>query len=255
MSKNTDLAVPTRRELEAFTPADRWTLEDKLDDAQGILRKFNDDELRKWIEVEGKTQTEVAKIVGRSRSRIAQRATRLGLTPKRGGRPRELLPTLTIRQALPETADAASDAAVREVGRLGDDPEELREAWEAATEQVEDGKPPTAKQVRKVVEAVKPPKPKRKRQPPPEGILTPEQRARKLAEAEFSDRMAEAKQKLRVLAKRATDERDKHDVMRDSSFGHDVYAWDDDVESMEADLAKIKTALGRRHRERKDDNE
>jgi hypothetical protein len=79
---------PTQRELEALTPADRWVLEETLEDAQSTLRKFNDDELRRWVEVDGKTQREIAKMVGRSAGRISQRVKRLGLVPHdaRGGR-------------------------------------------------------------------------------------------------------------------------------------------------------------------------
>lgn len=75
----TELVVPTTRELEVLSPADRWDLEDALDNAQDILRPFNDDELRRWVEVEGKSYAEVGRIVKRSRQRIAQRASRLGL--------------------------------------------------------------------------------------------------------------------------------------------------------------------------------
>lgn len=84
---STELTVPTARELEALSPTDRWNLEEVLGAAQETLREFNDDELRRWVEVEGKTQREIAEMVGRSPGRIAQRASRLGLVPhdNRGG--------------------------------------------------------------------------------------------------------------------------------------------------------------------------
>jgi ribosome modulation factor len=51
------------------------------------LREFNDDELRRWIR-EGKTQTEVAKIVGLSTSRISERCKRLRIrSSSNRGRP------------------------------------------------------------------------------------------------------------------------------------------------------------------------
>lgn len=82
-----ELVIPPSRELEALSPNDRWDLEDMLGGAQETLRAFNDDELRRWVEVEGKTQREIAELVDRSRQRIAQRASRLGLVPRdnRGG--------------------------------------------------------------------------------------------------------------------------------------------------------------------------
>ena len=83
------LAVPSAQELEALGPADRWTLEERWSDGVELLRQFNDEELRRWVEVEGKTQIEIAKLVGRSQSRIQERCARLGLTPKSNrGRPR-----------------------------------------------------------------------------------------------------------------------------------------------------------------------
>jgi N6-adenosine-specific RNA methylase IME4 len=84
-----ELVVPTPRELEALSPSDRWNIEDAIDEAQDTLRQFNDDELRRWVEVEGKTQVEIGEMVGRPQSTIASRCTRLDLTPKSNrGRPR-----------------------------------------------------------------------------------------------------------------------------------------------------------------------
>ena len=81
--RSTALALPTARELEALTPTDRWNLEDALDEAQDTLREFNDEELRRWVE-KGKTQTWIAKQVGRSQQRISQRCSALGIKPKDG---------------------------------------------------------------------------------------------------------------------------------------------------------------------------
>lgn len=74
-----ELYIPTPTELETLSPADRWSLEDQMGEAQGVLREFNDEELRQWVEVEGKTQTEIAKLVGRSQQRISQRCAALGI--------------------------------------------------------------------------------------------------------------------------------------------------------------------------------
>lgn len=83
---STALTVPTTRELQSLGAAARWDLEDKLDSAQDILREFNDDELRCWVEV-GKTSREIGALVGRDHSRVVRRATRLGLQfrDNRGG--------------------------------------------------------------------------------------------------------------------------------------------------------------------------
>lgn len=65
---------------EAFSPSD-----------QGLLREYNDDELRRWVEVEHKTQAEIAKLVGRSQGRVSRRCSALGIASgihARGGRPR-----------------------------------------------------------------------------------------------------------------------------------------------------------------------
>lgn len=84
------IAVPSRQELEQLGPGDRWTLEERLDQCQDVLRDFNDEELRHWIEVEGISQAEAGKRVGRSQQRIAQRCARAGIHPKtsHGGRPK-----------------------------------------------------------------------------------------------------------------------------------------------------------------------
>jgi hypothetical protein len=49
----------------------------------GALREFNDEELRRWVEVEKKTQAEIAKLVGRSQGRISQRCSALGIVSGR----------------------------------------------------------------------------------------------------------------------------------------------------------------------------
>lgn len=83
------LAIPTARELEALSPSDRWDIEDAIGEAQTTLRAFNDEELRRWVEVEGRTQTEIAGMVGRPQSTISHRCIRLGISPTTNrGRPR-----------------------------------------------------------------------------------------------------------------------------------------------------------------------
>lgn len=82
-------AVLTDQELRNLGPGDRWTLEERLGEAQGVLREFNDDELRRWVEVEGKTQTEIAELVGRDQSQVSRRCQALGIRPSSNrGRPR-----------------------------------------------------------------------------------------------------------------------------------------------------------------------
>lgn len=89
-----ELVVPASQELEALSPAQRWSLEDALADARTHLSDFNDEELRRWVEVEGKTQTEIAELVGRSQQRIAQRCASLGIQPASNrGRPRNTTPS------------------------------------------------------------------------------------------------------------------------------------------------------------------
>lgn len=78
--RSSALAVPTRNELEALGPGDRWTLEERADEIKDLCRELNDEELRRWVEVDGKTQREIAQLVGRSQSRINERCQRLGLT-------------------------------------------------------------------------------------------------------------------------------------------------------------------------------
>lgn len=83
----TDLAIPTPRELEALTPSDRWDIEDAIGEAQDSLREFNDEELHRWVEDEGKTYREIGELVGRNHSRISRRCSRLGISSQsnRGG--------------------------------------------------------------------------------------------------------------------------------------------------------------------------
>ena len=113
-----ELIVPTASELEALTPAERWAIEDKLDEAQDVLREFNDDELRRWVEVEGKTQTEIAKIVGRSQQRIQQRCAALSLQAWLDSEARRLL--REELQADPPGAPTGADD--RSLQRVLDDP-------------------------------------------------------------------------------------------------------------------------------------
>lgn len=74
--------VPSRPDLEALSPADLWTLEERATEIQGVCRELNDGRLRQWVE-EGKTQTEIAKLVGRSQARISQRCSALGIVSGR----------------------------------------------------------------------------------------------------------------------------------------------------------------------------
>ncbi len=67
------------------------------------LREFNDEELRRWVEVEGKTQTEIAKIVGRTQARISQRCRALDITPSGKGRPHE---DISAYNDVPDAVDA-----------------------------------------------------------------------------------------------------------------------------------------------------
>jgi len=55
-----------------------------LDKALDALCEFNDEELRRWVE-EGKTQTWIAKQVGRSQQAVSERCKRLGITPSKHG--------------------------------------------------------------------------------------------------------------------------------------------------------------------------
>lgn len=85
------LAIPATQELEALGCRDRWQLEAALAEVQPRLREINDAELRQWVEVDGKTQTEIAEIVGLAQQTISHRCWRLGIKPKadgRGGRPK-----------------------------------------------------------------------------------------------------------------------------------------------------------------------
>lgn len=85
-------AVPTRDDLQALGDADLWTFAERASEVGEMGKvawELTDERLRRWVEVEGKTYTEISKIVGRSTSRISQRAIGLGLTPKSNrGRPR-----------------------------------------------------------------------------------------------------------------------------------------------------------------------
>lgn len=99
---STELTIPSARELEALSPQNRWDIEESLDEAQDVLREFNDDELRKWVEG-GKTQRWIAEQVGRSQQRISQRCAALGLsTASNRGRPRITSPS----NSDPEIIDA-----------------------------------------------------------------------------------------------------------------------------------------------------
>lgn len=82
-----DLAIPTRAELEALTPADLWKLEDFGTALAEAARPLIDEQLRQWVEVEGKTVREVAEIVGQGKSTVSRRCIRLGISSgdARGG--------------------------------------------------------------------------------------------------------------------------------------------------------------------------
>lgn len=94
------LVIPTTREqleaidLREWPPAERWNVAEFGDALSELAWPINDDELRRWVEVEGKTQTEIAEQVERSPSAVANRCAKLGLQPKadgRGGRPKKQL--------------------------------------------------------------------------------------------------------------------------------------------------------------------
>lgn len=88
---STDLAIPTASDLEALTPAELWDIEDAANAISERAAEMLDEYLREWVEVEGKTQTEIGKLVGRSQNTISNRCTRLGITPKSNrGRPRNI---------------------------------------------------------------------------------------------------------------------------------------------------------------------
>jgi hypothetical protein len=105
------VSIPTRTELEALGPADLWMLEERAGEVQDAAREINDGRLRHWIEVEGKTQTEVAQMVGRSTTRISERCARLGIEPPKGkgtagGRPRKVSGTGNFAPDDAEEVDA-----------------------------------------------------------------------------------------------------------------------------------------------------
>lgn len=119
--------VPTRQELEALGPGDRWTLEERLGDAQVILREFNDDELRRWVEVEGKTQTEIARLVGRNQSTVSRRCQALGVVFDKGAGTKGGRPVMQTHNHTEEVIDAEvveDDPQPRPVGpTYGGEPE------------------------------------------------------------------------------------------------------------------------------------
>jgi hypothetical protein len=83
--------------LAEMTPASRHLLERQLGDATGLVRKYNDTEIRAWCEA-GKTQTWIAQQCDVSRSLVAKRYRRLGLEPtsNRGAPRQELSRPVTI---------------------------------------------------------------------------------------------------------------------------------------------------------------
>lgn len=105
----TALAVRSRADLEAMGPADCWRLEGQLEEAAEalqIVREFNDDMLRHWVEVDKLTQKEIAQRVGVTQGRISQRCSRLGIASgvsSRGGRPRGVI---SANNSEPEVIDA-----------------------------------------------------------------------------------------------------------------------------------------------------
>lgn len=85
---STALAVPTRKELELLGPGDLWTLSERAGEVKEIADELLDELLIGWAN-EGKTQTEIAKLVGRSQKTVSRRYERLGITPQSNrGRPR-----------------------------------------------------------------------------------------------------------------------------------------------------------------------
>lgn len=78
-----ELTIPTSKDLEGLSPAERWDVEEGATALAAAAREFNDEELRRWVEVEGKTQAEIAELVGRSQSQISRRCARLGLVSGR----------------------------------------------------------------------------------------------------------------------------------------------------------------------------
>lgn len=82
-------AVQNRQDLEGLSDADLWTFAERATEAGVIAWEVADERLRRWIEVEGRTQTEVAKLVGRSQTRVSERCASLGIQPTSNrGRPR-----------------------------------------------------------------------------------------------------------------------------------------------------------------------
>lgn len=73
------VSVPTQQELENLSPADLWTLEERATEVQEACREINDDRLRHWIEVEGKTQSEVARLIGRDQATVSRRCAACGI--------------------------------------------------------------------------------------------------------------------------------------------------------------------------------
>jgi len=100
--------------LESLSPTDRWDLEDAIDEAQGTLREFNDEELCRWVEGEHKTQAEIAEMVGRTQSTVSYRCSRLGIVSgSKRGRPRNI------------EVDNSADAEVVD-GEIVDEPKPRR---------------------------------------------------------------------------------------------------------------------------------
>jgi hypothetical protein len=58
-----------------------------------VVREFNDAELHQWVE-DGKTQTWIAKQVGRTQQAISKRCARMGLTPSQPNKSHKVQPVV-----------------------------------------------------------------------------------------------------------------------------------------------------------------
>lgn len=82
-------AVQSRQDLEALSDADLWTFAERATEAGQIAWEVADERLRRWVEVEEKTQTEIAQLIGRGQKTVSERCERLGIKPASNrGRPR-----------------------------------------------------------------------------------------------------------------------------------------------------------------------
>lgn len=80
------LAAPEPWELAEEKAKAQFQLDEAVGELLPKLREINDAELRRWVEVEGKTQTEIAEMVGLSPQWVSDRCRKLGITPEGGER-------------------------------------------------------------------------------------------------------------------------------------------------------------------------